>query len=228
MQLSVTNLDEFNAEISRYAAVRGKTFEYASLRAVKNWMYNARQIIITKHPPAETKAKIVRLFGECKLVAYLLRRIAEGTAGHGFTTVTKRSKRARFYSAQDAKVFARTRLKTRVRAIRFTDAFVVAAQNWIKQNLNAMKPDYTGRDVTPTGKKAALTNNSRLSKSKNVSFVEVELLYLLKQQKTKAGQSQELSSFRFNQMYQDALAQALPIAIKDVKDYTDKELAKLK
>jgi len=228
MEISVVNLEEFNAEISRYAAVRGKTFEYASLRAVKNWIYNARNIIIKMHPAEETKSKIVHLYGECKLVAYLLRNIAEGNFGHGFTTTTKRSKRAKYYSAKDAKVFARTRLKSRTKSIRFKDAFAVAAQDWIKKHLNAMKPDYTGRDVTPTGKKAALTNNSRMSKAKNVSFVEVELLYMLKRQQTDAGKSSALSSFAFNAMYQDALAQALPIAIQDVRDYTDKELEKIK
>ena len=82
--------------------------------------------------------------------------------------------------------------------------------------------------MTFTGKNKYLTNNSSISSSKNISLVEVDILYAFKSTKTSAGKSSSSSSLAFNKMYQDALAQALPIAIKDVKDYTNKELANLK
>lgn len=252
MKISVQNLNEFNAAISRYAAVRGTTFKYASLRAVKNWLFYAYKLFDeTEIDFFSTKSKIYALRGEVRLVAYLLRRIAMGEIGkkntvlnttprisrsHLLSPTNRRGvsgrknkisgKRGYFYSWKDARKFADKRLKQRDKAIGFVKTFPVLAQKWVKKNLKAIKDGSSAKDLELKGKSSGFENRSQIVDEKKISSVEIEVLYMLRNAKTEAGKSTEITAAKTYKLFQRALKLTLPIAIKDIQDYIDKELAK--
>lgn len=252
MEISVANLEEFNAEISRYAAVRNVDFKYASLRAVKTWLFYAYKVFDeTELDFYATKSKIYALNGEVRLVAHLVKGIAMGVIAKKNTTLnttpriakrfatkpTKRhgvsgrknkisGKRGFFYAWKDARKFADKRLKQRDKAVGFTKIFPIVAQQWVKKQIKMIKAGSSDSSLDLKGRRADFLNNSKIVETKGVSQIEIEVQYMLKNAKTEAGKSTEITAAKMYKTFQRALKLTLPLAIKDIKDYTDKEIAK--
>lgn len=215
IDITSTSRAAFSAAVSRYAAVRKKSFAYAVLRGCRTALYAA-----IGNLPRGQKAAIQALERSVRWRSWILTRAALGRVPG------VRLARGKFglWRRADAAKNARKIVRVRASRLGWRVAFLVRAIKWLTGQL---KP-YNTPSPAPSTKSARARKLAAIRNRSYVKATEVAVLcdYTIKNALTAAGQNAAQSTAALNSTFAAALSRGLAAAASDMQSFCDAHTAR--